>query len=187
MQLKRHLGSAGRATARVAHGRRRLTGRDPDEGHRASTPLELLYDLTIVVGFGTAADELAHYVAEDHVGAGVAGFAFAAFAVSWAWLNYSWFASAYDTDDWVFRLATMVQMVGVIVLSLGLPQMFESLDRGGTLDNRVMVGGYVIMRVALVFLWWQVSRQDPERRRTARSYMVFVGAAQLAWVALAVA
>ena len=91
----------------------------PGRLHRAPTPLELLYDLTIVVAIGTAADELAHYVAEDHIGAGVGGFAFAAFAVVWAWLNYSWFASAYDTDDWVFRLATMVQMAGVIVVSLG--------------------------------------------------------------------
>src|SRR6478735_2100337 len=81
---------------------------------------ELLYDLTIVVAFGTAANELAHAVAAGHYVAGTAGFAVAAFAVSWAWLNYSWFASAYDADDWVFRLATMVQMVGVIVLSLGL-------------------------------------------------------------------
>ena len=129
---------------------------------------------------------MAHYVAEDHVGAGVAGFAFAAFAVSWAWLNYSWFASAYDTDDWVFRLATMVQMVGVIVLSLGLPQMFASIDEGGTLDNRVMVAGYVIMRVSLVFLWWQVSRHHSERARTARYYMTMVGLAQVGWVALAI-
>ena len=45
----------------------------PTRSHRASTPLELLYDLTIVVAFGTAADELAHYVAEDHVGTGVLG------------------------------------------------------------------------------------------------------------------
>jgi low temperature requirement protein LtrA len=170
-----------------AHHRRRFSGRDPGESHRASTPLELLYDLTIVVAFGTASDGMAHYVAEDHVGAGVAGFAFAAFAVSWAWLNYSWFASAYDTDDWVFRLATMVQMVGVIVLALGLPQMFASIDEGGTLDNRVMVAGYVIMRVALVFLWWQVSRHDSERRRTAHSYMTTVGLAQVGWVAVAIA
>jgi low temperature requirement protein LtrA len=170
-----------------AHHRRRFSGRDPDEAERAATPLELLYDLTIVVGFSTAADQLAHYVAEGHAGAGVAGFAFASFAVSWAWLNYSWFASAYDTDDWVFRLATMVQMVGVIVLSLGLPQMFSSVDHGGTLDNGVMVAGYVIMRVALVFLWWQVSRHDAERAPAARTYMVAVGAAQVGWVALAVA
>jgi low temperature requirement protein LtrA len=170
-----------------AHHRRRFSGRDPDEDHRASTPLELLYDLTIVVAFGTAADELAHYIAEDHVGAGVAGFAFATFAVTWAWLNYSWFASAYDTDDWVFRLATMVQMVGVIVVALGLPQVFSSLDHGGTVDNGVAVAGYVIMRVALLFLWWQVSRHDPERTPAARKYMITIGVAQIGWVALAVA
>jgi low temperature requirement protein LtrA len=169
-----------------AHRRRRFTGRDPDEDHRASTPLELLYDLTIVVAFGTAADELAHYVAEDHFGTGIVGFVFASFAVSWAWLNYSWFASAYDTDDWVFRLATMVQMAGVIVLSLGLQPMFASIDRGGALDNRVMVAGYVVMRVALVFLWWQVSRHDRERAPAARSYIATIGVAQVGWVLVAV-
>jgi low temperature requirement protein LtrA len=170
-----------------AHHRRRFQGRDPNEEHRASTPLELLYDLTIVVAFGTAADELAHYIAEDHIGAGVTGFAFAAFAVSWAWLNYTWFASAYDTDDWVFRLATMVQMIGVIVLSLGLPQLFDSIDHGDTLDLGVVVAGYVVMRVALLFLWWQVSRHDPERREAARTYIVAIGVAQVGWVLLAVA
>jgi low temperature requirement protein LtrA len=169
------------------HHRRRFTGRDPEEDHRASTPLELLYDLTIVVAFGSAADELAHFVAEDHVAAGVTGFVIATCAVSWAWLNYSWFASAYDTDDWVFRLATMVQMAGVIVLTLGLRQMFESLDEGGTLDNTVMVAGYVVMRVALLFLWWQVSRHDAERRATARLYVLAVGLTQVAWIAVAVA
>jgi low temperature requirement protein LtrA len=169
-----------------AHRRRRFSGRDPYEEHRASTPLELLYDLTIVVAFGTAADELAHYVAEGHAGQGVAAFAFAAFAVSWAWLNYSWFASAYDTDDWLFRLATMVQMIGVVVLSLGLPQLFASIDHGDTPDNHVVVAGYVVMRTALVFLWWQVSRNDPEHRQTARSYMTLVGVAQVGWVTLAI-
>lgn len=64
-----------------AHRRRRLTGRDPLEAHRSATPLELLYDLTMVVAIGTAANELAHYVAAGHVRAGVFGFAFAVFAV----------------------------------------------------------------------------------------------------------
>jgi low temperature requirement protein LtrA len=170
----------------ASHRRRRFSGRDPEEGNRVSTPLELLYDLTIVVAFGTAADQLAHYVAEGHVGEGVLGFVLAAFGVSWAWLNYSWFASAYDTGDWVFRLATMVQMVGVIVLSLGLPQMFASIDRGQKVDLSVMVAGYVVMRLALVFLWWQVSRHDPPRRQAARTYMITISIAQAGWVALAI-
>jgi low temperature requirement protein LtrA len=169
-----------------AHHRRRFGGRDPSEGHRGATPLELLYDLTLVVAFGVAADELAHFVADDHVVAGMAGFAFAAFAASWAWINYSWFASAYDTDDWVFRLATLVQMVGVIVLALGLPQMFASIDHGDTLDNGVMVAGYVLMRVALAFLWWQVARHDPQRRPAAHAYMATIGVAQAGWVVLTI-
>jgi low temperature requirement protein LtrA len=170
-----------------AHSRRRFRGRDPGEGHRASTPLELLYDLTLVVAFGVAANELAHFVADDHIWTGIAAFAFAALAASWAWVGYSWFASAYDTDDWLFRLATMVQMVGVIVLALGLPDMFESVDHGESLDIGVMVVGYVIMRAALVPLWVLVARHDPDHAPTARTYIAIIGIAQVGWIVLAFA
>ena len=57
----------------------------------------------------------------------------------------------------------MVQMVGVLILALGLPQMFESLHEGEHVDNGVMVLGYVVMRVPMLFQWWRASRQDPER------------------------
>ena len=170
-----------------AHYRRRFRGRDPREDHRSATPLELLYDLTLVVAFGVAADELAHFVADDHVWAGLGGFAFAALASSSAWVNYSWFASAYDTDDWVFRLSTMVQMVGVIIVALGLPQMFESIEHGDTLDNGVMVAGYVVMRAALVPLWALVARHDAERAPAARTYIATIAIAQVGWVALTIA
>ena len=52
--------------------------------------------------------------------------------ISWAWINFSWFASAYDTDDWLFRLLTMVQMVGVLILALGLPAMFDPWSTAAT-------------------------------------------------------
>jgi low temperature requirement protein LtrA len=64
-----------------AHRLRRMTGRDPHEQHRVATPLELLFDLTFVVAFGIAASEFARMLADNHVGAGLAGFAFATFAV----------------------------------------------------------------------------------------------------------
>ena len=66
------------------HRIRRMSGRDPHEAHRAATPLELLFDLTFVIGFGIAASEFAHALSQDHVGAGLAGFAFATFAICWA-------------------------------------------------------------------------------------------------------
>src|SRR5262245_8844691 len=164
-----------------------MMGRDPSERHRAATPLELLFDLTFVIAFGIASNELAHFLAEDHLAAGIGGFLFAVFAISWAWINFSWFASAYDTDDWVFRLLTMVQMVGVLLLALGLPDMFDSLLRGGTVDNGVMVLGYVVMRVPMVFQWALAARQDPPRRNACLAYIVTITVAQVGWVALLLA
>jgi low temperature requirement protein LtrA len=169
-----------------AHHRRRFAGRDPDEGHRSATPLELLFDLTFVVAFGIAANELAHYVAEGNLGTGLVGFVFTTFGVCWAWINYSWFASAYDNDDWVFRLATMVIMVGVVVFALGLEQAFASIDEGHVLDNRVIVAGYVVMRVPLIFLWARAARHDPARRPAALTYIWTISVAQVFWVVLAI-
>jgi low temperature requirement protein LtrA len=170
-----------------AHPLRIMSGRDPDELHRVATPLELLYDLTFAVAFGVAGEQLAHLLAEGHFAAGLIGFGFAIFAVCWCWINYSWFASAYDTDDWAFRVATMVQMVGVIILTLGLPPVFHSIDAGHTIDNSVTVAGYVVMRLSMIFLWLRAPRQDPPRRRACQTYAVTIGAAQLGWVALLLA
>src|SRR5688500_11121667 len=143
------------------HHRIRMGGRDPSQDHRAATPLELLFDLTFVIAFGASANELARLLAQGHLGTGLLGFSFATFGISWAWINFSWFASAYDTDDWGFRLATMVQMLGVLIFALGLPDMFASLYEGETVDNRVMVAGYVVMRLALVFQWLRAAHHDP--------------------------
>lgn len=169
----------------LTHRVRRMGGRDPHEQGRGATPLELLFDLTFVIAYGVAADELAHQLAEDHVWSGVLGFAFVAAAVTWAWIQYSWFASAYDTDDWVFRLLTMVQMVGVLILALGVPDLFESLVEGDHIDNRVMVLGYVVMRVPMVAQWLRAAQQDRARRRVARTYAATIVVAQLGWCLLA--
>lgn len=169
---------------RTIHTAVRMEGRDPHEDGRASTPLELLFDLTFVIAFGTASNELAHFLAEGHVHEGLIGFAFATFAVSWAWINFSWFASAYDTDDWIFRLTTMVQMVGVLILALGLSDMFESLLEGDHVDNRVMVLGYVVMRVPMLLQWKRAERQDVSRRGVCRTMFLTILVAQVGWIAL---
>jgi low temperature requirement protein LtrA len=167
--------------------RSRMAGRDPREDGRTATPLELLFDLTFVIAFGKTAEELAHLLADGHVAAAVAGFCFATFAVSWAWINFTWFASAYDTDDWLFRLTTMVQMVGVLILALGLTPMFESLAQGEHIDNKVMVLGYVVMRVPMVLQWSRAALADPSRRPSVAVFIATLVASQVGWVALALA
>jgi low temperature requirement protein LtrA len=178
----------GQAAATTAlHRLRRMGGRDPHEPHRVATPLELLFDLTFVVAFGVAASEFAHLLAAGHIGNALAAFLFATFAISWAWINFSWFASAYDTDDWVYRLMTMLQMVGVLVLALGIPQTFASIEHGDHLDTRVLVAGYIVMRIALVGQWLRAARQDPARRAACLTYATAVTVAQIGWLASAFA
>jgi low temperature requirement protein LtrA len=164
------------------HHTRRMGGRDPNQFHRVATPLELLFDLTFVIAFGLAASRFAYALSEGHYATALIGFGFASFAISWAWINFSWFSSAYDTDDWIFRVVTMVQMIGVLVLAIGLPRMFVSIEREH-LDNSVMVLGYVIMRTAMVFQWLRAARQDPTRRRACLTYAAAISIAQFGWVA----
>ncbi len=166
----------------LRHALSRMGGRDPHEQHRAATPLELFFDLTFVIAFSVAGSQFAHTVAENHVGAGLIGFAFAMFGVLWAWINFSWFASAYDTDDWIFRIVTMVQMVGVLILTMGIEPLFQSLLEGEYVNNGVLVLGYVVMRVALIFQWLRAARQDPQRRKTCLTYASLLAVAQVGWV-----
>ncbi len=159
----------------------RMTGRDPLESHRAATPLELLYDLTLVVAFSLASSQFAHALSERHVLEGLLGFSVAIFGVTMAWLSYSWFASAYDTDDVFMRLATLLQMVGVLILALGLPDLFSGFEHG-EFDNATIVAGYVTMRVSMIFLWLRAAAHDQERRATCMAYVRLITVAQVGWI-----
>ncbi len=177
-----HAEASGRPP--LDHRMRRMVGRDPNEPHRAATPLELLFDLTFVVAFSLASAQTAHLLELGHWAPAIGGFLFAVFAIWWAWINYSWLASAYDNDDIFFRVATMVEMLGVLILALGLPALFHSLDEGEHVDNGVVVAGYVVMRVATIALWLRAAKHDAARRRTALTYAVFVAVIQLGWILL---
>jgi low temperature requirement protein LtrA len=158
----------------------RLTGtraRDPHEPHRAATPLELLFDLTFVVAVAAVVPELAHAIVDDHPIEGLIGYSAIFFAIWWAWMNFSWFASAFDCDDAFYRVLTMVQMAGVLVLAAGVGPAFESSD------YRTAVVGYVIMRIAMVVQWLRVAVQVPEYRANALRYAVGISAVQCLWVA----
>ncbi|WP_371527522.1 low temperature requirement protein A [Streptomyces sp. NBC_01283] len=162
-----------------------MTGRDPNEHSRVSTPLELLFDLTFVVAVGTASSQFAEMVAEGHAGQAVTAFVLAMFAISVAWISFSWFASAFGTDDWLYRALTMLQMIGVVVFSLGLPAMFHSVEEGGHLELRVMVLGYVVMRIAMLFQWWRAAHDSPAFHDVGLANIRWTAIVQVGWVVVA--
>src|SRR5918999_1432513 len=154
-----------------------MTGRDPEQTHRAATPLELFFDLTFVVAIAQAASGLHHGLVEGHAGEVLLGFPLIFFGIWWAWMNFTWFASAYDTDDAVYRLAVLVQLTGVLVVAAGVPRGLADHDFG------VATLGYVIMRSAMVAQWLRAAASCPEGRRCALRYAGGLAAVQCGWVA----
>jgi low temperature requirement protein LtrA len=145
------------------------------EGHRASSPLELLFDLTFVVAVASLTAELAHGLVTGHPGA-IGAFLMVFAAVWWAWINFTWFASAFDVDDALYRVLTLVQMAGVLVLAAGVPTAFEHND------FRAITVGYVIMRVAILGQWLRAGIEHPQNREAAFKYVGGIFVVQLLWV-----
>jgi len=106
--------TARESTVRTHGVLRRMAPRARTEEHRTATPLELFFDLCFVVAVAQASGHLVHAVAVGHAGHGVIGYLAVFFASWWAWMNFSWFASAYDTDGVPYRLMTLVQIIGSV-------------------------------------------------------------------------
>jgi low temperature requirement protein LtrA len=100
------------------------------------------------------------------------------FAIWWAWMNFTWFASAYDCDDVPYRLATFGVLTGALILAAGVPEAFEHGD------FLVVTVGYVVMRIMIVMQWLRAAASDPPRRTAAHRYALGIGLAQLGWIGL---
>ena len=150
--------------------------RPADEPHRVATPLELFFDLCFVVAVAQAALPLHHSISEDHVAHGVTSYLMVFFAIWWAWMNFTWFASAYDTDDDVYRITTLVQIAGALIIAAGVTSAFEDGNYVG------ITFGYVVMRLSMVAQWLRAARNDRPRRQTAILYAAGIVVVQLLWL-----
>ncbi|KUN70238.1 hypothetical protein AQJ46_17910 [Streptomyces canus] len=160
---------------------RRLTARGRDEPHRVASPLELFFDLCFVVAIAQAGVALVHSIAEGHAGEGILNYAMVFFAIWWAWMNFTWFSSAYDNDDALYRVVTLVQIAGVLVLAAGVSRAFDDHE------FLAVLLGYVIMRLALIAQWLRVARSSESAERTmALRYAFGVLLCQVGWLGLLV-
>jgi low temperature requirement protein LtrA len=154
----------------------RMTARAADEPHRTASQLELLFDLTFVIAVASLTARFAHALADGHALEELVPFLQVFFAVWWAWINFTWFASAFDADDVAYRLLTMVQMAGVLVIAAGVPAALEHGEFGA------VALGYVIMRLGLVAQWLRVAADDAASRGLALRSAIGITIAQAAWV-----
>lgn len=157
--------------------RRLMRARPTDEVGRVSTPLELIFDLTFVVAVSLLVDAVATELVHGDGWIIIPRFLMVFFSIWWAWNQFTWLASAYDTDDIPYRLLTMVQMAGVLVLAAGVPQAFNY-------DNWTVVTiGYFIMRLGLVVSISRAIRDDTATGRVAMRYVIGISVLQVFWLA----
>ncbi|MGH2380029.1 MAG: low temperature requirement protein A, partial [Candidatus Limnocylindria bacterium] len=151
--------------------------RDPRDQHLAETQLEQLFVLSSDVADAQASIALHHELADGHLVEGAVAYLMVFFAIWWAWINFTWFASAYDTDDVLYRLLTFVQIAGVLVIAAGVARAFEGLEYA------TITIGYLIMRIGLVLQWLRAAREHGQRGETAMRYAIGIGVLQVGWMA----
>jgi low temperature requirement protein LtrA len=158
-----------------------MAARDPHEPHRASTPLELLFDLCFVGAVAQAAAHLHHGLSAGHAGASVMAYGMVFFAIWWAWMNFTWFASAYDVDDVPYRIKVLLQIAGGLLLAAGVPRAFEQGD------FKWVTAGYTMMRIGLIAGWLRAAgSQRGGARATALRYAGGVAFCQIGWLGMLV-
>lgn len=153
-----------------------LSSRSSAQDHRAATPLELMFDLAAVIAIAAAAAGLHHAIAAAHIADGLIGFIYSFFMIWIAWLNYTWFASAYDDGSIFFRVMSMIIMFGALVLAAGIAAVFEGKPL------YIALSGFVIMRISLIALWLAAARGDSKHRPAALRYALGITVAQIYWI-----
>ncbi|WP_333814900.1 low temperature requirement protein A [Tabrizicola sp.] len=154
---------------------RPLVSRNPSEHHRVSTTLELFFDLITVIAIAAVTAGLHHGISEGHGLEVLPRFLFLFFAIWWCWMNFTWFASAFDNDDSLYRLLVMVIMCGELIFAGGAGYIFD------TLDMRFGILGWVIMRLGMAALWLRAARDNPDYRQTCFRYALGILVAQALW------
>jgi low temperature requirement protein LtrA len=154
--LREHLRSR---RARMWMGPRPHGAVDPD---RIVGPLELFYDLVVVVLVGQAA----HHLAEHLTWRGVGEFA-ALFGVVWlAWMNGTLMHDLHGRDDVGSRVRVFAQ---VLVLTVMATQVDRAPEGAGPAFARSAAALFALLAV----LWWWVARGDePYWRPITRTYIV---------------
>lgn len=155
-----------------------MPARDPHEHHRVSSTLELFFDLVSVIAIAAVTAGLHHAISEGHGAEALPRFAFLFLAVWWAWMNLTWFASAFDSDDTPYRLLVMVIICGELIFAGGADHIFATLDFGFGLI------GWIVMRLGMIGLWLRAALGNPGYRTTALRYAGGIFLAQICWTAM---
>ena len=130
--------------------------RDSSEENRTSTWLELFFDLCFVVAVAALARGLHH----DPTFGGALRFAAFFVPVWWAWMGFTWYATAFDNDDVAYRTTLLGAMLCILWLAASIHSLYEG-------ETSSFVLAYVAMKLLLVGLYARAWHDATDVRRFA--------------------
>jgi low temperature requirement protein LtrA len=120
---------------------RLLTAETSREGDRVTT-LELFFDLVYVFAF----TQVSALMAEGHDGIAVLEGLVVLGLIWWSWTSYTWLSNQAHADRGVVRLAIVLAIALMFLMSLVIPEAFHDLE-GGLFGPMVFVVAYAIVRL----------------------------------------
>ncbi len=144
-----------------------------DEGERHASWLELFFDVVFVV----AVTELSEQLVVDHSAAGFLRFAALFIPVYVAWQGYMAYATRFDTDDLLFRVAYFAAMLAIAAMAVLID------DVAAGVHTAEFAIAYVVLRSFMLALYARAWFAVPEARPLIRFYGTGYGLGVAIWLA----
>jgi low temperature requirement protein LtrA len=124
------------------------------EGERVR-PLELFFDLVFVLALTQCTALMADHPTWSGLGQGLLVLG----VIWWAWVGYAWLTSVIDPEEGAVRLVIFAAMAALLIVSLCVPEAFDSL----ALTFALALG---VVRVAHIALFMLASPDDDALRHS---------------------
>jgi low temperature requirement protein LtrA len=138
---------------------RLLTAETSREGDRATT-LELFFDLIYVFAFTQVSALMSH----GHDGVAVLQGVVILALIWWSWTSYTWLANQAHADSGVVRIAILLAIALMFLVSLVIPEAYHDLE-GGLFAPMVFVVCLVTVRVVHAVAYVIAAGSDAGLRR----------------------
>ena len=113
-----------------------------DREHRTATWLELFFDLCLVAAIAALGVDL-H---SDQTWEGYLRFAGLFVPIWWSWMGITWYATAFDTDDVIYRLSLLVSMLAIVAIAVNVGRVKDG-------DTTGFVIAYLVVQAVAVGLF----------------------------------
>jgi low temperature requirement protein LtrA len=142
---------------------------------RKVTWLELFFDLIFVAAVAQVAEPLReHYTLLE-----LTRFVPLFLLVWWAWTGRALFATRFDSDDWIQRALTFLEMFAVAIMAANARDSLDSRSSAG------FAAAYAAVRIILLVHYWRASGLR-EARGLTTTYLAGHGLAAALWLASSV-